>query len=779
MDEAVTIQANELTVRDAVAFGAGQVHQARRFACRVLALPEVRSLAIEPAAAQARISYRIPAADRKDFLIRLAEAVGAESNPLDEAMLPPWPAGQCVTLSRMGDVVTILQVLDLQASRLRVKHELLVGAKESVVQRVQRVLQTLPGVEHAAASGGTLTLGFDPSRIDSGNLIRAVEIQLSAEADRAKVGDLPAVPFGVANTTVGLGAVGELVLPMATPVAAGVLVATNLNLVRDAAADLGRGKIGVPLFHTALLACSIVTGQVLAYAVTDWSLRFWQQRWRNKLSAEAERLLDEAVPLPEQVRVVMPDGAETWRFPALLTAGDRIRVEAGETIPVDGRAVTGDALVDERVVGGGQLPRRKSAGAKVLAGATLLVGRLDIEAERTGSATTAVQISRTLSGAVTLFPNDRTLQAKSQRLAERTVLPTLATAGVGWAAGDLITVGAILHQDWISGPVLAVPLLALKRIRSALQQGALVRNATALSRMAESDFVVLDGDDPDLAVPGLEVSAMTCRLADSDIVLRHAASAGLFLGDERSEALIRACRERGLVVRHSTLSALTPDGIEARFGERRIRLSDGPAAEARAVPELLMDVDGHEVARLSFRKGARPRAVGAVQRLRAAGLKTFLMASGPEQKTQHLARLIGADLAGGELDTAGKLRFLHGLRCRGVRAIVVGNLSAQPELARHAHVAVTAGGLNGREAVGDVVLLGPSYDSLADLLELARGYEPEVVQASRLAMLPNLLCVAGAFAGLLNGITAGIIANLGIINVDRHLRKAFEETARR
>ncbi len=101
----------------------------------------------------------------------------------------------------------------------------------------------------------------------------------------------------------------------------------------------------------------------------------------------------------------------------------------------------------------------------------------------------------------------------------------------------------------------------------------------------------------------------------------------------------------------------------------------------------------------------------------------------------------------------------------------VGNLAARPELVREAHVAVAAGGLNGHVIVGDVVLLGSSYESLADLFELARGYDPEIVKVSRTATIPNLLCIAGAFAGLLNGITAGILANVGVMNVDRRLQR--------
>jgi len=769
-------QPNVVTLRDEALFRPDQRHHLRRFAARALALREVSRLAIQPAAGEARMTYRVPPAGRKDFLLRLADAIGTESNPFDEAMLPPWPAEQAVTLSRVGEIITTLRVLDIQAGRLRVTHELLASSNESVAQRIQRTLQTLPGVEQVVVSGGRLTLRFDPSRIDAGSVMRAVEMQLAAESARAQAGKLPPVPFGIANATVGLGTAGELLLPLATPLAAGILVATHLNVLRDAAADLTRGKVGVPLFHTALLACSIATGQVLAYALTDWSLRFWQQRWRNQLADEARRLLEATLPLPELARVVMAGGEETIRPAALLATGDRIRVAAGEPIPADGRVTTGEALVDERLVSGTRSLQRKSPGAPVLGGSKLLIGALDIVVERAGSTTTVERIAGVLGAAVRVFPHDRALQGKSQQLAERTVLPTLATAGVGWVAGDLITVGAILHQDWISGPALAVPLLTLDRIRAALQHGVLVRNATAIPRLAESRFLVLDGDDPALAAPGLELAELQSRLPDADTVLRHAAGAALYLGDERAGALADACRDRGLIVRRPVLSALTADGVETCWGAHTIRLIGGPVNDVQPAPELLLAIDGHEVARLRFRTGVRPQASAAVECLRAAGIPTFIVSSASDTDAAELAGRLGADFSGGDLDPAGRIRFLRGLRRRGVRPVYVGNLAARPELAREAHVAVAAGGLDGHAIVGDLVLLGSCYGNLADLFALARGYDPAIVNASRRATLPNLLCIAGAFAGVLNGITAGILANVGVMNVDRRLQRTLSAT---
>ncbi|MEW6037008.1 MAG: cation-transporting ATPase [Pseudomonadota bacterium] len=782
MTRAVTVQADELMVRDAAVFGAGQTHQARRFACRVLALPEVRNLTIDPATAEARIAYRVPPESRKDFLIHLADAVAAGNGRLDEAVLPSWPDGEAVTLTRAGDVVTTLNVLDAVPGRVRFRHQRFTAPNETVAWRTAHALRSLPGVRRAAASGGTLTLHYDPSRIDTRSVIRAAEMQLSAEGPPAEAGHLPTVSIGISNTTLGLSTLGELLLPLATPLAAGILVAINLSTGRDALAQLGRGKAGIPVARIALLTCTLATGQVIAAALTDWSLRFWQRRWRRQLVDETQRLVEEALPEPTQVRVLASDG--TCRpFPVgMLEAGNRIRVEAGEHLPADGRIVAGAALVDESRIRGPGGPVRKAAGDPAFAGTTVHVGWLGVEVERTGSATLTARIAQTLATVTMGFPRDAALKRRSERVTERAILPTLVTAGVGFAAGGLATMGPILRQDWISGPVLAVPLVTLTHLRSALRSGTLVLSGDAIPRLAGCDFLVVDGDDPLLVAPALELAHLQSRLPDGDTVLRYVAGAGLYLGDERSQALADACRSRALAVRQPRLVALEAGRVEVQQGGHRLQLIDGAPPPAGGAPELQAVIDGHEVARLSFRRGIRPTAAEALARLRAAGLQIAVVSNRSDRETEALAQVLGANLAGGELDVAARARFLQGLRRRGLRPVYVGRLREQPELVREAEVAVDVGALPGdpddMAAVGDAVLLGRSYEALADLVALSKTHEAEIRKASRQAMIPNLLCVAGGFGGVMTGIGANIVANLGVLNVDRSLRQATRGTDR-
>ncbi|MGY6215684.1 P-type ATPase [Methylolobus aquaticus] len=777
----VHYQANTVTLRDTHVFSPLQQVHTRRFARRAMQLQEVRSLTLDPQRSEARLTYQVPDERRDAFLARLAAVIGSDAGALDEATIPPWSADECVTFSRADAFITTLRIIAAKPGALLFSHRRLAETSSGILPRVRCTLQAIPGVLEVVTQNGDGALGvqFDPLRIDAARIVRSIEIQLVNSAPPARCANAKEVTFGISNTTLGLGTVGELLLPLATPVAASILVAINLSTAWEAVRNLSQGKAGVPLARISLLVCTLASGQVVAAALTDWSLRYWQRRSQKRLDDETRRLLGESLALPERVQVLTADEGWVSVPAARLRAGDQIQVTAAEGIAVDGEVIAGEALVDEAAVSGARFPVRKSIGDTVLAGSRLLFGQLGVKVVRAGTDTVGARIAANFASVASGFTGDATLRRRSVQITEQAVLPTLVTAGVGFVAGGgLTTMGPILRQDWISGPVLAVPMVTLHTIRAALESGVLVRSGASIQRLGESGFIVFDGDDPLLTECGVELAGMRSRLADGDTLLRHVAGAALFLGDERSLALADACRERGLAVRQPSLLSLQEGRLEVRLGEHVIGLMDAPPDQPSDIPELIAEIDGHEVARLAFRLGSRLRSAAAIHRLRKAGLETFVVSAGTEQETAALAHRLGIPLWGSELDTAGRIRFLEGLRRRGIRPVYIGRVAGQWELSEAAHVSVATDGLDRLDTEGDMVVLGRSCERLADLVELARRHDPEVLSASRMALIPNLLCVAGGFAGVFNGIAANIVANVGVMNVDRRLQRMFATAPR-
>ncbi|MFM8442726.1 MAG: cation-transporting ATPase [Methylococcus sp.] len=768
-----TVSHYEWSREDADVFSPAAYPSARLFARRVLAMPEVDGLTMEFGKSRARLSYVAPSGQRQAVLNRLADAIQGLFTPLAEEELPDWPEEETVRWVRGGGRLTRLLIDDSATGRLVLTHSWLPGANNPLSHALGRRLRSLPGVRGVEMdeAAGRLRVLYSPARITPDRIIRAIETVFRQSAPPHAVANPAEVPMTLSNTLVGLSTVGELLLPVATPAAAGILVLNHLGTAREAVVQLGRGKVGVPLFYSALLTCSIVTGQVLAFALTDWSLRYWQRRWRKQLTDETQSLVEDCLPPAVQVRLIDEAGRESLLDASTLRAGQTLRIFAGESIPADGPALRGEALVDESPVTGACAPRRKGPGDEVLAGTRILAGRLDIVAERLGAETRAGKLAREIMGIVAGIPGDPRLREKAVGLADNSAMPTLATAGVGWLAGDLITVGAILHQDWISGPELAVPLLTLHHLRAALAHGALVQHPAAIPRLGECDFLVLDGDDSRLMTPPLELSAVASPVADTDTLLTLAAGAGLYLGGDIAAVLADACQRQGLIVRQPELLDLEPDGVLVRQGGRQVRLQ---SQSVGAGILLQLDIDAQPVAELTLQPGVMPAMAETVGRLKSLGLQVFLMASAPEAATRERAEALGIALSGGDLDHAAKLRFLEGLRRRGIKAMLAGPLAGQAELARSAHVNIDVPHEPCQPGPADILLMNGGYNRLASLLETARGFQPDLHRSTRMATIPNLLCIAGAFGGLLNGITSGIIANMGVANVDRQLRRQLE-----
>jgi cation transport ATPase len=750
---------------------------ARRFVRRVLALPEVRSVALQPAERAATLGFAVSDREREAFLARLIAAVRA-GEEIDDARVPLWPAGAAVTLHRYGELVTGFEVLSARPGRLQLRHSA-IAREAAFARRVEETLRALPGVREAAAtrSSGKLWVAFDARAIKAEDILRAAEIP--AGSTRIGVPALATKPvdFRLANTSVGLATVGELVVPLATPLCAGLLVVANVDMLRDAAGQVRRGKLGTPVWMTALLACSIASGQVLAYALTDWSFRYWTRRWRREAAAESRVLYQDTVPVPAQVRFRTADGVEILTPVQQVRPGQPVYAEAGETLSVDGRVISGAALVHETPLSSARASVRKIPGDEVYAGSLVLEGRIGVEVLRTGGETRAAQISRAVFRAAATLPDHPALKRTALTLTDRTVAPTLATAGVGLVVGDLFTVGAILHQDWLSGAELAVPLETLRNIRLAAGSGAVVQRPDALQRLSESRFLVLE-DQPALRRRQLALHAIRSTLPDTDNLLSHVAGAGLYLGDERAAALAHACRERGLVVRQPDLVALEPEAVIVRTGKHRLVLRGGtdPAEEAW---HLLAEVDGVEVAWFEFRRTARLQAAEAVGRLRSLGFQAFLVSARPETETAELAAALGIAQSSGDLAPERQVRFLRGLEKRGVHAAWVGQGSVSPALREAAHVSVSLGGGLLDEASTDIAIPGEWLDPLADVAALSGENAARIRQLCRSATAPNLLCIVGAFAGLLNGITAGILANIAVLNVYRAATASLHSVPRK
>jgi Cu+-exporting ATPase len=203
---------------------------------------------------------------------------------------------------------------------------------------------------------------------------------------------------------------------------------------------------------------------------------------------------------PDHVRRVDGDGVEREVPLAAIAVGERLRVRAGERIPVDGVIVDGSTGVDESLLTGESLPVHRHAGDAVSAGT------------RNGSG--SVVIAARSVGAATLLARIVALTAAAQR--SRAPIQQLADRVAAWFVPGVLAVAAITFSLWLwlaPAPALpfalqaavavlviacpcalglATPMSIVVATARGAGMGVLFRDAAALQVLARVDVLVVD-----------------------------------------------------------------------------------------------------------------------------------------------------------------------------------------------------------------------------------------------------------------------------------------------
>ncbi|MGO9435009.1 MAG: hypothetical protein ACLP00_12070 [Terracidiphilus sp.] len=757
-----------LSVTDPRLFASGQEACAASFAGLLFRLSEVRSIEIDPLRATATVRYSASPGDHETLVNRLADALARNGDPQSET-IPNWRTGESVKLRRIGGVITTLDILTLKKNRLEVRYR---GSARNhfTTRRITDALRQTPGLLDVTIDAGKLSLQIDPGVTSAAELVRRVETVLQEPPDPHAAPGAEKVDFDMAHVSFGVSTVGEFVLPAVMPAAAALLVVNNLDTARGATKQLTAGKIGLPMLYTGIAAMTIVSGQFFAAAVMFLFFRGWEQRYRRDLEVENQALLDDSVGVPGDALAISDDGLEQTVPLSEIAAGQRLRARAGDRIPVDATVIDGAALVDEVRLRGDPVPATRIKGDEVLAGSRILAGQLELAAMRTGWQTRAAQISQALIGTTVPAPAEWALNQQAEKFADRTVGPSLVASGIGLLVGGPGMSLSVMRPDYSTAVGVAAPLETLRSVRVALRHGTLIRSGDALSRLASTSWVVLD-DHESLRRTECELAEIQVKGVEEDRLLPALAAAGVWLGDPRGPALVRACRARRLIARRAVLREIGAAFVAIEYGDHVLRLT-GKLDRARLAP-LRVELDGVEVARLRFQRAASLAASSTVRRLQRAGLRVMLTSEQKASAVEPLARRLGVDQFLSGTDADSRRSLLRALNERGVSAVHVHVGPGLRELG-DAHLSVAlacADETNWHDA--DLILFGQSIAPLPALARLARDNKERMAGLHRLALAPNLACVAGALAFGLPGLAVILISNLGTSMVYNRARRAL------
>ena len=502
----------------------------------------------------------------------------------------------------------------------------------------------------------------------------------------------------------------------------------------------------------------------------------------------------------------MRRGTEEVEIPAeSLAVGDRLIVRPGERIAADGVVVAGRSAVDQAVLTGESLPVDKGEGDPVFTGTVNQFGRLEVQAEKVGAATTLGQVIRLLAIAQR---NKSPLERTADRYARRFLPAVLSAAsvvflatnaaqlwtwwrGAGAPAIDLMPTLAVLVVACPCALILATPAAVLAASARLARRGVLVKGGAALERLAKVDALAFDKTGtltegkPEI---GDVVSFDGWNTVD---VLRFAAAAEQSSEHPLARLLVNETKDRGLTIPFADefqsqpgagVSALLEEGGSRRvlvgnlrlFREREVSVSDQVQAALTDLDEsgqtaLLVAVDGRIVGAFGARDRVRVEAHDIIHELKHLGLKDLTILTGDRvAPARAVAKKVHVKQVEAELTPSGKAEWVHRRQHEGrVVAMVGDGVNDAPALAT-ADIGLALGGVGTDIAAeaGSVVLMGDPLEPLPETIRMARQ-TVRVIRQNIVIFALGLIGAAVALAGLrvLGPVAAAVLHQVGSLLV--------------
>ncbi|MDE0562571.1 heavy metal translocating P-type ATPase [Exiguobacterium sp. B2(2022)] len=206
--------------------------------------------------------------------------------------------------------------------------------------------------------------------------------------------------------------------------------------------------------------------------------------------------LKSLLSLQAKEAILFVDGEERSVAVELVKVGDVLVVRPGEKIPVDGRIIEGETVIDESMLTGESIPAEKTVDAEVVGGTINQSHRILMRAERVGKETMLAQIVRVVEQAQT---DKAPIQRQADRISGVFVPIVVAISAVTFAVwafllNDIDTaIRASIAVLVIACPCalgLATPTSIMVGTGRAAEQGVLFKGGGQLESLNEANIVV-------------------------------------------------------------------------------------------------------------------------------------------------------------------------------------------------------------------------------------------------------------------------------------------------
>lgn len=601
-----------------------------------------------------------------------------------------------------------------------------------------------------------------------------------SEADRLDVDHYLKASAGA----LGLATAGHLVFPPLAILSLPVLGYVMRPTVQDAYDSV---KAKAP--HIALLDVFAAVAGIAAHAYILSGvanlLYFLAIKGKQLTRADTGAILASAVAETAPTVWVTHGDIETSVLLSTIAAGDLIVVHASELVLADGVVVDGAATLDQQSLTGEFQPAEKTIGDQVLASSTVLSGRITIRVAQSGADVIASNIQVILDNAIRFSSQ---IETRVDQLANASVMPTVAVAGVSLLTGGPAVAGVVLASNFSEATRVASPYLLLNFLAVAARRGLLVKDGQAIETLNNVDTVVFDKTGTLTEEQPRVVAIHPCEGFSESDVLFYTGAAEYRQRHPIARAILDEAVHRGIelpAIDNAQYSVgfgvrVTLNDRDIRVGSRRFMLQ-----EQVSVPEHFREREhtaseqggtlvyvalSHDLCGATeLRPTLRPEAVQVVQSLQRRGIDVRILSGDHQGAVRFVAEALGIREYWSEALPADKSRFIEEWKAQGRTVCFVGDGLNDTLALKTADVSVSLENSSyAAMASAQIILMNKDLTQLIYALDLAGRFARKQSMAVAASVIPSTIAMGGAIlfgltiSGTLWLYIASVVAGLAV-----------------
>ncbi len=471
-------------------------------------------------------------------------------------------------------------------------------------------------------------------------------------------------------------------------------------------------------------------------------------------------------------RVTIRDGEGQKEIPLNELQKDQIVVvRQGQTIPVDGVVVSGQAEVHEAALTGESIYQVRVSGHRVLAGGITESGAIEIRAEKVGADTLLAQVDRLVHKALSKVSRRDSLMDRFARYYVGAVFVLglvvfMVYGQVQHAREGLSTLEALRRALVVmlavspAALILAGPLTLYAGLLRAARRGILFKGVSVLETLARVSVLLLDKTGTLTYARPKVTSLATFGAGSEEDLLRSA----LMVEQHSGHPIAKAICEYA-TARH--VAGSTPDkfhefeggGACAMKGDLYFKvgalwlMEDGreippevndwlARTQQQGYTAVLVADRTRILGGIALEDEIRGEAKTILQRIRQAGIKRLVMVTGDNRETAERVReAVGVDEVVADCMPDQKMVRLNGEKRRGLLVGMVGDgINDAPALAvADVGIAMSALGSDLAIEASDVALLNNDLNGLYDAVSISRQTVAAEKFSLALAIVANLV----------------------------------------